>query len=45
MKALDKTGTTIGLDAGVDVDMKRFLSDSDGRHIRNPEFYGLSLET
>jgi len=38
--SLKRTGKTIGLDVGV----KHFLSDSDGRQIENPRFYNRSLE-
>ena len=37
---LPETGKVIGLDMGV----KYFLSDSDGRHIENPKLYDRSLE-
>jgi putative transposase len=36
---LSETGATIGIDVGV----KYFLSDSDGRQIENPKFYEQSL--
>lgn len=37
---LSETGKPVGLDVGV----KHFLSDSDGRQIENPKFYERSLE-
>ena len=37
---LPKTGRTVGIDVGV----KRFLTDTDGRQIENPRFYERSLE-
>lgn len=37
---LDRNDRAIGLDMGV----KHFLSDSDGRQIENPKYYGRSLE-
>ena len=37
---LEKNGRAVGLDVGV----KLFLSDSDGRQIENPKFYEHSLE-
>jgi len=39
-KPLPKMDRTVGIDVGV----KHFLSDSDGRQIENPQFYGRSLE-
>ena len=40
IKHLPQTGKAVGLDMGV----KHFLSDSDGRQIENPKFYESSLE-
>jgi putative transposase len=38
--SLAKNGKAVGLDVGV----KHFLSNSDGRQIENPKFYERSLE-
>jgi len=40
LKLLPKTGKTVGIDVGI----KHFLSDTDGRQIDNPKFYERSLE-
>jgi len=40
-EGVSKTERAIGLDVGI----KHFLTDSDGRQIENPRFYGRSLET
>ena len=37
---LPKTGKAIGMDAGI----KHFLTDTEGRQIENPHFYGRTLE-
>lgn len=39
-KPLPETGRVVGLDVGI----KHFLSDSDGRQIENPKFYDTSIE-
>jgi len=39
-KPLPRTGKAIGMDMGI----KHFLSDTDGRQIENPRFYERSLE-
>jgi putative transposase len=40
LKALPKTGKAVGIDVGI----KHFLSDTDGRQVENPRFYERSLE-
>ena len=37
---LPKTGREIGIDVGI----KHFLTDSDGRKVENPKFYGKTLD-
>jgi putative transposase len=39
-ESLPKTGRTVGIDVGI----KYFLTDTDGRQIENPRFYERSLE-
>ena len=40
-KQLPPTGKTVGIDVGI----RHFLTDSDGRHVENPRFYERTLKS
>ena len=40
-KPLPPTGKTVGIDVGI----RHFLTDSDGRHVENPRFYERTLKS